>query len=125
MNKDINYYLRFYVWGFCVNKYHGYIPKDVKYYEDLDSVLNSLNLLKDLVSQQEYLRVQRQKWDDKYLSLDYHNDGHFIMSFGSTMYGVYFYSEGLDCPVKGNKYVTKLIDRFIKEIKDSYDLFEV
>jgi len=117
MNRDINYYLRFYSWGFSVNKYHGFMPDGVKYYEDLKSIVNSLNLLKEVISQQEYFCVQRQKWDDKYLSLDYHINGHFIMSFGDKRYGVYFYSEGLGT-IKGNKYVTKLIDKFIKEIKD-------
>lgn len=126
MNEEINYYLRFYDWGFSVNKYSGVLSvKGSKVYLDTGSVLNSLNLLKELVSQQEFFRVQWQKWTDKHLSLDYHTDGHFIMSFGDKMYGVYFYMEGLDCPIKGKKYVTKLIDKFIEGINDGNNLPQV
>ena len=51
MDSEVNYYLRFYSWGFSVNKYNGVLSvKGSKAYLDMDSVLSALNLLKEVVS---------------------------------------------------------------------------
>ena len=110
-----SFVLNFPYWGFSIDVSPYLTPREA-HYNDKESILRALELLRDIVSRYEvfYVRTMEERFPG--LSLIYNTEiGHFILQIGKIAYSVDYLLEERS-PIQDRNYVNKLIDEFISNI---------